>query len=224
MKISIIFLTALGLIEALSLTYRMKANEEPCFLTDIINPNSRIQLYFSATDVRNEGNAFVNIIFRDSKNNAIHSMEKQTSAELNLAPPVGTVSICFSHYDAPGNGKTDMNIDIDYSLVKADGTPYLPGQNEVASESGAAVQANVMDADTTKLDKIVIKLHKDLGDLNHNLKYMKVRIRRNKEVVETIEFRIFWFSVIESAMILGMSILQVVILRKFFSSPSRPRY
>lgn len=49
------------------------------------------------------------------------------------------------------------------------------------------------------------------------MRYIKNRERRNLETVDSIEGWIFYVSLFEVLLIMGMSLLQVVILRTFFS-------
>lgn len=80
-----------------------------------------------------------------------------------------------------------------------------------------------MVAGTEKLESTVGKLFKDLSDLVHSLRYIRNREKRNIETVESVENRIFYFSLFETVLIVGMSILQVTILRTFFSSNRKAR-
>lgn len=71
--------------------------------------------------------------------------------------------------------------------------------------------------ETEKLELTVSKLQHELSDLVHQMRYIKNRERRNLETVDSIEGWIFYVSLFEVLLIMGMSLLQVVILRTFFS-------
>lgn len=91
----------------------------------------------------------------------------------------------------------EINLDVDITLPP---TPHIEGNKE-----------------TEKLELTVGKLQHELSDLVHQMRYIKNRERRNLETVDSIEGWIFYVSLFEVLLIMGMSLLQVVILRTFFS-------
>lgn len=129
----------------------------------------------------------------------LHNQQRQTHAEINLKPSqAGEYALCLTHSGSP----TDKNIDLDITLP----TPPM----EVKEETG-------------KLQNTVPKLQRELSDLVHTLRYIKNRERRNLETVESVENWIFYISIFEVLLIIGMSILQVTVLRMFFSGSSKQR-
>lgn len=141
----------------------------------------------------------------------------KSHAEFSVkAIEVGDHAICFTH----GSSPTEKNLDIDVSLTNPDGTPYSVVK---ADEEGKVLTQATADAATQALEGSVTKLNKDLAEISHTLKYLKVREKRNMDTVDSIDRTIFYFSFFETALFVGMSLCQVAILRHFFGRSSRPR-
>lgn len=115
----------------------------------------------------------------------------------------GEYSLCLTHHGHP----SEKDLDVDITL------PALPADSNDANQSTSKESA--------KLQTTVTKLQHELGDLVHLLRYIKNRERRNLETVVSIETWIFYVSVFEVLLIVGMQLLQVVVLRTFFSGNKR---
>jgi hypothetical protein len=73
------------------------------------------------------------------------------------------------------------------------------------------------------LERTNQKLRSDLEDLLHTSKYIKNREKRNMETVEEANSRVWWFSLLECVMVVGIAVLQVTVLKQLFGTGSRPR-
>lgn len=141
----------------------------------------------------------------------LHTLRRQSHNELKIRPnEAGEHSVCFSH----STTYTDKDIDLDVSLTKLDSHPDLMKAEPPKDPAGQLAK---------KLEKTGEDLQRDLTELLHTLRHLRNRERRGLETVESISGHIYWFSLLEMALIIGMSVLQVVILRTFFSSTGKTR-
>lgn len=124
----------------------------------------------------------------------LKSQQYQTHSEINVQPKEhGDYALCITQSEHP----KAINVDVDITMPSI---PHADGGKE-----------------TEKLELTVNKLQHELSDLVHQMRYIKNRERRNLETVDSIEGWIFYVSLFEVLLIMGMSLLQVVILRTFFS-------
>lgn len=152
-------------------------------------------------------------------NQQLHTITGQSHAEISLKPvEVGDHSVCFTHLGNP----TDKTLDLDVALTNADGTPFVSFKSSDVDAHGSPLQTGA-DASTQQLESAVGRVTKDLTEISHTLKYLKNREKRNLHTVENNSNAIWWFSVFETLLIIGMSICQVAILRHFFGRSGRPR-
>ncbi|BGP12909.1 hypothetical protein JCM10213v2_000826 [Rhodosporidiobolus nylandii] len=76
---------------------------------------------------------------------------------------------------------------------------------------------------TSSLEESIYKLSGSLSSIQRTQKYFRTRENRNVSTVKSTEWRIFSFSLAESALMVGMSAFQVWVVQRFFSGPSRRR-
>lgn len=194
-------------IHARSLSYRMKAYEPKACFYAIVAPDVRLsdallQFYFSATNPKGP-EARVNVEVLGVKGERLYTGTDKTHDEVNIKPPEhGEYGICFTHQGAP----KEVTLDLDFTL------PASPSAGS-APTSGEAV----------KLENTVTKLNTELSSLVHTMRYMKNRERRHSQTLESIQNWIFYISSFEVVLIVGMSLLQVTVLRMFFSGSRKQR-
>ncbi|KAK4990083.1 hypothetical protein LTR28_001511 [Elasticomyces elasticus] len=70
---------------------------------------------------------------------------------------------------------------------------------------------------TSALEESILKLSGQLSTVTRQQKYFRTRENRNFSTVRSTEKRIWNFSLIESVMMVGMALLQVFIVRTFFT-------
>jgi hypothetical protein len=111
----------------------------------------------------------------------------------------GEHSFCFSNGMSTFTSKLvdfDITIQDDKTGVKAE----VPG----GSGSTSSVTAKL-----TPLEDSLYKLGATLSNIARTQKYFRTREHRNMQTVESTTDRIFWFSVFENMLIIGMASLQV---------------
>jgi hypothetical protein len=228
---SVVFLSVLIAIQALSLSYNKKASDaRSCFYIPITDTAAQIQFYYQVFFQPVHGNLFVQVVNKANENakgnvnvvvegpqgQELQKFTAQSQAEFGIsAVSVGDHAICFTHMGAP----TDKTIDLDISLTNRDGTPF------VAPKSAAEMAAQVLnpDASTVELENAVNRVTKDLTEISHTLKSLKSREKRNLLTVESNARIISRFSLFETALIVGMAVCQVALLRHSFGRSGRPR-
>ena len=146
------------------------------------------------------------------RQNILNTLRRQASNEIKVLPTeTGEYSVCFSH-----SSYSLKVLDLDFAKKKLEGHPDLK-TNEVSGPQDPAAQL------AKSLEKTGENLQRDLTDLLHTLRHLRNRERRNLETVLSISSRIFGFSLFEMALIVGMSALQVVVMRGLFTSTGKMR-
>ena len=91
----------------------------------------------------------------------------------------------------------------------------LTAQDDKFSVSAKLPQAkSIADEHISPLEESLYKISADLSQIARNQKYFRTRENRNFATVQSTESRIFWFSFLENALIVGMSALQVCSARR----------
>ena len=136
-------------------------------------------------------------------------LEKERQGDYVLtANEKGEYTFCFSNDMSTFAEKTvDFEIAVESEL--------RPAQVE-AKEKGKGPQAQ-----TDAMDESLFTLAGELTKIDRMQKLVKARENRNFSTVQSTESRIFWFSLTESSMIVGMSMIQVYVVRTFFSNSRR---
>ncbi|KAG0271147.1 hypothetical protein BGZ95_001091 [Linnemannia exigua] len=192
--------------EATALTYNVGAHERACFYAWSDVPKKKIAFYFA---VQSGGSFDIDVDVRDPKQKQMLSLEKERQGDFVFtANEVGEYSFCFSNDMSTFAEKVvDFDITVEHEKRAA--------QLE-AKEKGTGPQAHA-DA----MDESLFRLTGELARIDRMQKHFRTRENRNFSTVISTESRIFWFSLTESAMIVGMAMVQVYVVRTFFSGSRR---
>lgn len=126
---------------------------------------------------------------------------------------VGRYSVCLYH----SHTYNRKEIDADFTFVDLEDDKGA--NNAEGSKNAAADKPTDAAAELAKeLEKVGINLQGSLNDLLHTQHRFKERIRKHRSTVENIMRLIRRFSLGVAGLIIGMGVLQVVILRTFFTS------
>ena len=136
-------------------------------------------------------------------------LEKERQGDFVLtANEKGEYTFCFSNDMSTFAEKTvDFEITVENEI--------RPAYAETANK-GKGPQAQ-----TDAMDESLFTLAGELTKIDRMQKLFKARENRNFSTVESTDSRIFWFSLTESTMIVGMSMFQVYVVRTFFSNSRR---
>lgn len=80
------------------------------------------------------------------------------------------------------------------------------------------------NAQTAQLEDAIFKVSGQLSTISRMQKYFRTRENRNFSTVQSTEQRIFNFSLVEVAMMVGMAALQVLVVRFFFQGARKGKF
>lgn len=80
------------------------------------------------------------------------------------------------------------------------------------------------NAQTAQLEDTIFKVSGQLSTISRMQKYFRTRENRNFSTVKSTEQRIFNFSLVEVAMMVGMAALQVLVVRFFFQGARKGEF
>lgn len=106
---------------------------------------------------------------------------------------------------------TDKMIDFDISVENE------PRAAQIPSKQGSSPEQ------TGVLEESIMKVSSMLSSISRQQKYFRTRENRNFSTVRSTESRIWNFSIIESVMMVGMALLQVFIVKMFFTGGRKGR-
>lgn len=90
-------------------------------------------------------------------------------------------------------------------------------------ESNSENKLSATDKNISPLESSVGRLKEELHDILRTLKYIKARELRNLQTVVAVELRIFYFSIFDALLVVGMAVMQVYVLRTFFTTKGKIR-
>ncbi|CAD6575692.1 MAG: hypothetical protein CYPHOPRED_005774 [Cyphobasidiales sp. Tagirdzhanova-0007] len=123
------------------------------------------------------------------------------------AMTVGEYSFCFSN-DMSSFSEKLVDFDI---MVETEPRMIAPAKPTSLTEQ------------TSSLEESIYKLSGSLSSIQRTQKYFRTRDHRNRSTVASTSWRIWTFSLGESALIIAMSAFQVFVVRHFFSAPGKRR-
>ncbi|KAG0322362.1 hypothetical protein BGZ99_003360 [Dissophora globulifera] len=202
--VSLLFLARSA--DATALAYNVAAHEKACFYTWVDVPQKKLAFYFA---VQSGGSFDIDVEVKDPTLKTILSLEKERQGDYVFsANEVGEYSFCFSN-DMSTFAEKMVNFEISIENEKR---AAQADQNEKGSGSQAQAAA---------MDESLFRLAGALGKVDRIQKQFRTRESRNFSTVISTEYRIFWFSLTESILIVAMSMAQVYVVRTFFSGSKR---
>lgn len=198
----IVYYYVLAMVAATPLTYQLKALETLCWYLNVDRPNTPISFYFT---VQQGGSYDVDYVIKKPNGQIEYSKNKEPQSDFTFnADQTGEWEFCFT------NGMSlyaDKIIDFE---IKLDGEvnqyqakmPVLPNTKPMAHVS--------------TMQQTVDEIERQLDQLTNQLRYYRTRNLRNQATVRLTELRIFYFSVFEVLLMVGMAALQIAIVQLFF--------
>ena len=196
-------LTALACVAqsavASSMTYRVRANEQACFYTDVNMAGEKVEFYFA---VQAGGDFDIDWTVKNPSGELVAWGDKSREEELAFtATKTGEYAFCFDNHISTVTDK-----DVDFA-ISVENQPRA----ELPKKQGASAEQ------TSGIEESVLKMFTQTSQISRQQKYFRTREHRNMSTVQSTEDRIFWFAVLEGAAMVTVSILQVFIVRTFFS-------
>ncbi|BGP12910.1 hypothetical protein JCM10213_004329 [Rhodosporidiobolus nylandii] len=188
-----------------ALTTTINANERSCFYAAVDKAGEKVGFYFA---VQSGGSFDIDWVVTDPTDTIVIDGERERQGDyIFTAHAVGEYSFCFSN-DMSSFSEKLVDFDI---MVESEPRPVAPAKPTALTEQ------------TSSLEESIYKLSGSLSSIQRTQKYFRTRENRNVSTVKSTEWRIFSFSLAESALMVGMSAFQVWVVQRFFSGPSRRR-
>ncbi|GAA5994716.1 emp24/gp25L/p24 family protein [Rhodotorula paludigena] len=198
-------LSAAPRVAASALTTTINANERTCFYAAVDKVGEKVGFYFA---VQSGGSFDIDWVVTDPNDNIIIEGERERQGDyIFTAHSTGEYSFCF-HNDL--SSFTEKLVDLDV-MVESEPRPVAPAKPTALTEQ------------TSALEESVYRLSGSLSSIQRTQRFFRTRENRNVSTVRSTEWRIFTFSLLECAAMVGMSFFQVWVVQRFFSGPSRRR-
>ncbi|GJJ14300.1 hypothetical protein Clacol_008564 [Clathrus columnatus] len=166
-----------------ALTTVIGANERLCFYADVDKAGEKI-------GVQSGGDFDINFDVKDPRDKIILDGRGERQGDYVLtANYVGEYAFCLENDMSTLTGKL-IDIDITVESEPRRDPPAKPGQ---------------LADQTSALEESIYRLNGMLSSIRRNQRSAHTRERRGYFVVESTQSRIFWYSVLETAMIIGMA-------------------
>ncbi|KKY22620.1 putative endosomal cargo receptor [Phaeomoniella chlamydospora] len=185
---------------ATALTYKLDANEKACFFANNPTAGAKIAFYFA---VQSGGSFDVDYLVTAPGDKIVMEEHKQRQGDFVFTgQSVGDYSFCFSNEMSTFAEKM-----VDFEIAI---------ENDETNRATLPSKAGTPPEQTTQLEESILKIQGQLSTISRMQKYFRTRENRNFSTVRSTERRIFNFSLIEVAMMVGMAGLQVLVVRFFF--------
>ncbi|ORX37758.1 emp24/gp25L/p24 family/GOLD-domain-containing protein [Kockovaella imperatae] len=185
-----------------ALTAILASSERSCYYADVDKVGEKIGFYFA---VQSGGSFEIDYVVMDPDDKVLLDGEKEAQGDYILtANKIGEYSFCFEN-DA---SMSDKLLDFDI-MVESEPRRVLSGQQQPLKEH------------TSTLEESSYKINGLLSSIARTQKYFHTRHHRNYSTVLSTQSRIFWFTVLECSVIVGMALLQVWILKTFFAKGTK---
>ncbi|ODQ68005.1 endosomal cargo receptor Erp3 [Nadsonia fulvescens var. elongata DSM 6958] len=184
------------LSHAATLTVQLNANEHQCFYGQVEQPNSRIGFFYQ---VLKGGEFDVDYTIKDPEGKIVNSGDKLKHLDLiTTAKVAGDYEFCLSN---------DMSTFAD---------KFIEFEIQIESSFKAELPDTKYNPDTEIIEHSLSSLEVKVSQITRSLQYYKTRNFRNENTVSSTSTRVFWFSLFELLLMVGMSVVQVVIVHQFF--------
>lgn len=188
---------------ASALTFSLPAKESACFYIFTEKPNTEVSYYFAVQ----LGGAFdVDFSVKDPAGNVLAAKTKERQGDfVIIAKSVGEYEFCFSNEMSTFADKV-----IDFEI-------QFDGDASKQFRAAMPEQPNLKpDAHVDAMKRTANEIDLQLEDLKRSLQYYKTRNNRNQATVRSTELRIYYFSILEVLLMVGMAALQIAIVQLFF--------
>lgn len=200
------YIALLALVQTIlasALTFSLPAKEASCFYIFTEKPNTQVSYYFA---VQQGGSFDVDFSVKDPHGNVLMSKSKERQGEFVItAKNAGEYEFCFSNQMSTFADKV-----IDFE-IKYDGDASNAFRAKMPEQPSSKPLAHVEAMKNT-----AAQIDAQLEDLKRSLHYYKTRNTRNQATVRSTESRIYYFSILEVLLLVGMAGLQITIVQLFF--------
>lgn len=193
--LAVLLVSIISAVSAFPLTVKIGANEEECYYGQIHNVGSKIGFSYA---VQAGGQFDIDLKIKSPRGQILFEETKRKQGEYSFsASETGEYEFCFSNDMSTFSEKTvefDINIDSDVQAT-------LPPQ---------------VAADTEVVERTINNIEDRTSTMSRLMGAYKTRNNRNESTVKSTSSRIFYFSIFELLLMVGMGALQVTIVQLFF--------
>ncbi|KAH8387707.1 hypothetical protein KR093_009005 [Drosophila rubida] len=198
------FLTLLQCSNAVEFTFDLADNAEDCFYEEIKRNTSA---YFEF-QVSAGGQLDVDVVLKDPNNQIIYSLDRATfDSHQFTAETTGVYTACFSNKFSAFSHKI---VYVDFQVGEEQALPGVDEHATVLTQMETSSQA----------------IHKGLNDILDAQTHHRLREAQGFKRAELINQRVMVWASLETASVVLIGVLQILILRNFFTDrkPSQSRY
>ncbi|CDU22288.1 related to ERP2-p24 protein involved in membrane trafficking [Sporisorium scitamineum] len=194
-------------VSGAALTTLIEPHERSCFYAWVDTAGEKVGFYFA---VQSGGHFDIDYTIHDPDNKLIISGHKERQLDIIFTGnTVGEYTFCFENVMSTIAEKL---VDFDIT-VESEPRLDLPIQ-----------PAKLLKEHSAPLEEGIGNMAEKLQQIARTQRYFRVRENRNFDTVKSTQGKIFWYSVVESATMVGISVAQVWIVRALFEKGSTKRY
>ncbi|SNX83970.1 related to ERP2 - p24 protein involved in membrane trafficking [Melanopsichium pennsylvanicum] len=194
-------------VSAAALTTLVEPHERSCFYAWVDAAGEKVGFYFA---VQSGGHFDIDYTVHDPDNKLIIDGQKERQLDIIFTGnTIGEYTFCFENTMST---LADKLIDFDIT-VESEPRLDLPIQ-----------PSKLLKEHSAPLEEMIGNLQDKLTQVGRTQRYFRVRENRNFDTVQSTQSKIFWYSVVESVTMLGVSAAQVYIVRALFEKGSTKRY
>ncbi|ANB15830.1 Erp3p [Sugiyamaella lignohabitans] len=179
------------------LTVKVPANDIECYYGQVHTVGAKVGFSYA---VQAGGSFDIDLTIRGPDKRVIYEQPKDSQGEFAFAASSpGEYEFCFSNDMSTFSEKTvefDISIDTDIK---------------------ASLPSSVGVGDTDRVEQSISTIEDRTSSMLRSLHYYKTRNNRNESTVKSTEARIFYFSIFEVLLMVGMGVLHVTIVQLFFT-------
>ena len=190
-----------------ALTTLVEPHERSCYYAWVDAAGEKVGFYFA---VQSGGHFDIDYSVHDPDNKLIISGHKERQLDIIFTGnTIGEYTFCFENSMSTVAEKL---IDFDIT-VESEPRLDLP-----------IAPAKLLKEHSAPLEEGIGNMNDKLTQIGRTQRYFRVRENRNFDTVKSTQSKIFWYSVVESVTMVGISVAQVWIVRALFERGSTKRY
>ncbi|KIS67281.1 uncharacterized protein UMAG_04383 [Mycosarcoma maydis] len=194
-------------VSGAALTTIVEPHERLCFYAWVDAAGEKVGFYFA---VQSGGHFDIDYSVHDPDQKLIIGGHKERQLDIIFTGnTVGEYTFCFENAMSTVAEKL-LDFDI---TVESEPRLDLPIQ-----------PAKLLKEHSAPLEEGIANMDEKLTQITRTQRYFRVRENRNFDTVRSTQSKIFWYSVVESITMVGISIAQVYIVRSLFETGSTKRY
>lgn len=193
-------------VAAIPLTVKLGPSETQCVYTEVATPGAKIGFYFA---VQSGGSFDINVSIKGPNDFVEYKEAKEKQGEFSFSVSVpGEYEFCLSNDMSTFSEKV-----VEFEIV--DDSPRSGTDADSDLIQAALPDVKIKDAD--KVEAYIGQIETRANNVLKALQYYKMRNNRNQSTVKSTERRIFWFSLTDLVLMVGMAGFHVTVVHFFFN-------